>query len=146
MLMKGVRVQGVILIDSPHPGCHVPLSDSLINFVLNIKDGNSQSDIGSLMRTQLRMSSLLLGQYSPPICEGPYPRLAMLRSREAVEVLDIRHVPLWLGDRSDPQQAVVGWEHLLGAKVRIWDIPGNHFQPFTSQNVSSRISFNLWLY
>lgn len=70
-----------------------------------------------------------------------YPRLVFLRSREGLkleqELLGFAEtVPSWLADRNDAQTAVADWERLIGDEVKIWDIPGNHFQPFSTDNVS----------
>lgn len=45
-------------------------------------------------------------------------------------------VPVWLADRSEPEAVVEGWETMLKGKLKRWDIPGNHFQPFLPANVS----------
>ena len=90
------------------------------------------------IKEQFRKSSELLKGYSPP-SDGPYPRVAYLRSREGVEVESEsmrEKVPAWLADRDEPGTTISGWETLLKEKLRRWDVPGDHFQPFLPENVS----------
>jgi hypothetical protein len=140
-MQRGVQVKGVLLIDTPSPVNHVPLSTSLISSAVVQNVGSrSESTIAKLMKAQFKVNSELLGRYQPPKL-GKYPPLAMLRSKEGL-VFDAQTtgftetIPLWLGDRTNPKTAVVGWEGLVGAEVKVWDIPGNHFQPFMPNNVS----------
>jgi hypothetical protein len=62
-----------------------------------------------------------------------------LRSSEGFNPAGVPDIPVWLSDRSDPRQAVAGWETVVGAPVSVYDIPGHHFEPFNSQNVSPLI-------
>ncbi|TFK52663.1 polyketide synthase [Heliocybe sulcata] len=144
LMRKGVAVKGVVLIDSPSPVNHVPLSQAVIEAVVNLDARGANSDIGRLVKVQFRENSALLGKYDPVSAGGPYPRLVLLRSREGFNPAGVSEaVPVWLADRSDAKQAVAGWEGLVGAPVKSFDIPGNHFQPFQAANiqeVSSRIA------
>jgi hypothetical protein len=121
MLENSHSVKGVVLIDSHSPMDHVPISDS-----------------------QFQMNSSLLDRYELPVSSGPFPRLAMLRSRDPVNIKGSQTVPLWLQDRADPRKAVIGWESLVGTNVKLWDIPGDHFQPFIPSNVSARFKCRPW--
>ena len=124
------------MIDSPSPIDHVPLSDSLIDAMLGHDVRIDKSDVGRLIKNQFLMNSSLLGEYEPPVSSGPFPRLAMLRSRDPVGITGSQPLPLWLQDRATPQKAIIGWEDLVGTNIKLWDIPGNHFQPFLPSNVS----------
>ncbi|EPQ54389.1 polyketide beta-ketoacyl-synthase [Gloeophyllum trabeum ATCC 11539] len=137
LLRKGVPVKGVLLIDSPSPVNHVPLSQSLIEAVVNLDARGANSDIGRLVKAQFEKNSALLGKYDPVSAGGPFPPLVLLRSREGFNPSGVKEpVPTWLADRSNAQQAVAGWEGLVGATVKSIDIPGNHFEPFHASNIA----------
>ncbi|KAF5350379.1 hypothetical protein D9758_012473 [Tetrapyrgos nigripes] len=133
---RGVVVKGIVLIDSPSPINHVPLSDSLIEAVVEL-DKRKSSDLGQFIKSQFRMNSALLGDYNPFQTNGTCPPLVVLRSSEGFtsERVDPSTVPAWLADRGDSRQAVVGWEKVARLPVKIIDIPGNHFEPFKNQNI-----------
>jgi hypothetical protein len=135
--MSGIRVKGVLLIDSPCPLEHAPLPDALFDYVINM-EGNrgATSEIGKLVKAQFKMSSRILGQYNPRSTRGSSPPLALLRSSEGFNPPDVPDVPKWLADRDDPKQIVAAWEKLVGATVKVWTIPGHHFQAFDASNVS----------
>jgi thioesterase domain-containing protein len=134
LLAAGYAVDGVILIDSPSPVNHTPLPDSIIDAALNIYPHNSNSEVGQRVKEQIRMNTLLLARYDPAANAGPYPALALLRSTEPFRDATIEHIPDWLRERN-PAQAAASWEMLAGAPVKVWEIPGNHFQTFHASNV-----------
>ncbi|KAI0055306.1 polyketide synthase [Artomyces pyxidatus] len=135
LLKKGIAVKGVVLIDSPSPLNHVPLSDSLIDSVAKLDGRNTMSDVGLLVKRQFQMNSRMLGKYDPLAGGGPYPPLVLLRSSEGYNPAGVVDVPLWLADRSDPRQAVAGWETIVGTSVKVIDMPGHHFNPFHTSNI-----------
>ena len=129
---------------------HVPLPSALLDRVAGL-DARIQagSEVHRLMKTQFAFNTQILGRYNPQIDERFVPpKIALLRSREGFNPSDLPPgavIPRWLGDRSNPKQVVEGWEKLVGQPVRVWDIPGHHFQPFDQLNVSDltfRISFH----
>lgn len=126
----------VILIDSPSPINHVPLPDPLLQSIIGLDPRNTRLGIAQFVQAQFRLNSIVLGEYNPQPADGPFPPLVLLRSREGFQPVDIPGVPKWLVDRSDVQQAIAGWEFLTGSSVKVWDIPGHHFQPFHPANVS----------
>ncbi|KDQ50552.1 hypothetical protein JAAARDRAFT_583047 [Jaapia argillacea MUCL 33604] len=137
LLKRGVQVKGVVLIDSPSPVNHVPLSDSLIDSVVKLDSKTANSDIAKLIKAQFQTNSRLLGKYDPLASKGPFPPLVLLRSQEGYNPSGVSvQVPQWLADRSEPRQAAAGWEKLVGSRVKIMDIPGHHFQPFQASNIS----------
>ena len=48
----------------------------------------------------------------------------------------VADIPSWLADRSDPQTSIAGWSVQTNSPIKIWDIPGDHFQAFNIFNVS----------
>ena len=148
--VAGVEVKGLLLIDSPSPMNHVPLPTALLDRIAGL-DARIQagSEVHRLMKSQFEFNTQLLGRYSPKIDERfTPPKTAFLRSREGFNPSGLPPgvvIPRWLSDRNNSKQIVDGWEKLVGQPVRVWDIPGHHFQPFDLSNVSnltSRISFH----
>jgi thioesterase domain-containing protein len=140
LLNSGVVVKGVLLIDSPNPLNHVPLSDELIDSIAKLGDPNSASSnrISFLVKRQFQMNSQILLNYDPAMGSGPYPQLVLLRSREDYCASGGLEIPEWLSRRggvADRLSAIAGWEKIVGAPVKCIDIEGNHFQPFQSPYV-----------
>ncbi|THH20593.1 hypothetical protein EW146_g801 [Bondarzewia mesenterica] len=139
LLKKGACVKGVVLIDSPCPLNHVPLSDALLETVARLAGRNSESHVGRLVKNQFQINSRMLGRYNPISGSGPYPRLVLLRSEQGFKSAGISDMPRWLADRSNPHEAVAGWQSLVGEAVKAFDIPGNHFQPFHTSNTRKKM-------
>ncbi|KAG5652522.1 Type I Iterative PKS, partial [Sphagnurus paluster] len=129
-----IDVQGILLIDSPSPLEHVPLSESLIDTVLNLEGRSSNSELNRLVKAQFSMNSRLLGAYNPEPLIGRCPPIVLLRSEEGFSATGVE-VPLWLSNRDNPRLAASGWEALSGDQVKLIDIPGNHFQPFHASKI-----------
>ncbi|KAG7094535.1 Type I Iterative PKS [Marasmius oreades] len=145
-----LHVQGLLLIDPPNPLNHVPLSPSLVSRMLKEREAahvRIQSAIAnkveSLIHNQFGLNGSLLGKYDPfdtpkelghlptDLC----PRIALLRSRDPYVGSGDDDVPAWINDRSDPTGATKGWKNLTSSPVKVWDIPGNHFEPFLPSNI-----------
>jgi hypothetical protein len=130
-----VAVKGVVLIDSPSPLNHVPLSDALIeSIVVKLNRGSLSSNIGLLVKEQFQTNSRMLLDYNPIAGGGPYPQLVLLCSCENYEPGIGLEVPGWLSNRGDRHSAsaAAGWETIVGKPVKCIDIPGHHFQAFHS--------------
>ncbi|EGN93845.1 hypothetical protein SERLA73DRAFT_163261 [Serpula lacrymans var. lacrymans S7.3] len=126
-------VKGVLLIDAPSPINHVPLSDAILDFATRLGEHSEDTMIAHLIKTQFRMNSQLLQKYTPMFKK--FPALALLRSREGFDPEGLSDVPAWLADRRNHRDATSGWESLVGVSIRIWDIPGNHFEPFHDTHI-----------
>ncbi|KAI1131887.1 putative polyketide synthase [Nemania abortiva] len=139
----GHAVIGVILIDSPPPIHHQPLSLRLIDAVVqqdNLPSTETGKAIQALIRKSFTACASLLGAFSPRTVAGlPVPSLYLLRSREGWRYPTNPHVmtDVWIQDRSDPRAAVEGWEQLSQSKIRWEDIPGDHFRVFDKANVGA---------
>ncbi|KAH9065286.1 polyketide beta-ketoacyl-synthase [Lactarius vividus] len=142
LLDSGVVVKGVVLIDSPSPLNHVPLSDELIDSIVKFDGLNSASSNrrSLLVKRQFQMNSQILVSYDPVIGSGSYPQLVLLRSCEGYYPSGGPEIPEWLSRRSDHLSAIVGWEKIVGAPVKCIDIAGNHFQPFQTSFISTTSS------
>ncbi|KAH7909034.1 putative polyketide synthase [Hygrophoropsis aurantiaca] len=135
LMSQGIAVKGVILIDSPSPVAHAPLSQSIVDFITRHPTRDIAGDTERLVKTQFRLNSELLGNYTPLPNTSIDPPLILLRSNEAFSPEGLKDIPSWLSQREDPRLAVAGWEHLTGAFVKILDIPGNHFEPFHALHI-----------
>ena len=140
---KLMEVKGVILIDSPNPLNHVPLSLPLIEDIIgNSNSGNltMNSDVRELCKTQFITNAKLLSEYDPYKTAGdsdglPLLRLVCLVCRDGYKAPSRVDVPSWLADRGDITMIAKGWELVSGSAVQTLDIPGHHFEPFQPQNV-----------
>ena len=142
LLQNGHPVAGLVLIDSPPPIHHQPLSQAVIAAVTS--GGQDAEHSGNKLRTAVRdltsrsftSSAAMLAAFKPD--SKLAPRIVLLRSKEAFQLKkkgsDEPENP-WLQDRSDPKTGVAGWESIVKSKISVVDIPGNHFQPFDAENV-----------
>ncbi|KAF9445105.1 hypothetical protein P691DRAFT_735510 [Macrolepiota fuliginosa MF-IS2] len=137
LAMRGVQTQGILVIDSPSPIHHIPLSNGIIDSVVNLNARRPNSDLARLIKTQFIMNSHLLGGYDPRATGGACPPLVFLRSSEGFNPPGVSDVPLWLSDRSDPKISTAGWEEIASGPVEVLDIPGHHFTPFHPTNIKS---------
>ncbi|TDL16946.1 ketoacyl-synt-domain-containing protein, partial [Rickenella mellea] len=79
MQRAGIKVAGVILIDSPSPFSTEPLPPVLIDAVLPTAEFSNvrHARIASLVRTQMNHSTHAVVAYEPQSAPRPYPRLVM---------------------------------------------------------------------
>ncbi|KAL1669600.1 hypothetical protein GGF50DRAFT_110300 [Schizophyllum commune] len=135
---QGVAVRGVILIDSPGPSGHVPLSPEVIEVAIGLNAGVGAKTLRPLLEAQFARNARLLAEYEPAR-DRTEPRLAFLRCRDGFSSPSLTEdVPRWLADRSDDDQEIVGaWEEHVGAPMKVWDIPGHHFEPFLPKNIAA---------
>ncbi|GBE80926.1 Orsellinic acid synthase [Sparassis crispa] len=137
LIRSGIRVPGIVLIDSPHPLTKSPLPDSLIENVIGGK--GSTNKLTELVRAQMRHATRALISYdlsqSPASGVLP-PKAVMLRSQEAFSLPSVEtESAAFLAERGDPASSVAQWEKVLGVSVPVIDIPGNHFEPFEPRYV-----------
>ncbi|KAJ6614787.1 putative polyketide synthase [Mycena sp. CBHHK59/15] len=113
--------QGILLIDSPSPINHIPLSDSLIDTVIDLDARAARSELSALVKKQFSMNARMLGKYVPHATASLCPPLVLLRSSEGFKPTGT---------------SVAGWQSLAHCSVKVLDIPGHHFQPFHSANIA----------
>lgn len=150
LMRAGVKVAGVVLIDSPSPFTRKPLPEALIESVIRTtsssESSKQQAQVIRLARTQMSHATRALVSYDPlsslSMSEASaMPNVVMLRCTDTFPLSELRHtIPLepmpFLEDRSDQRAFVQDWERLVGKKVHVLDIPGHHFEPFAPKNVS----------
>lgn len=123
-------MKGVVLIDSPGPLNHVPLSDALIDTIVMLNRNSISSSIGLLVKQQFQMNSRILVHYDPTVGGGPYPQLVLLCSCDDFHPRGDQEVPGWLSNKDHRRAAVAGWEMIVGKPIKCIDVPGHHFQLF----------------
>lgn len=153
-------VRGVILVDSPCPLQHVPMSSAIIDAVITSQTSEPHScsspisarrkDIQKCVKSQFIENAKLLERYgatfrtSEDQREGgyvngtSYPPLVLLRSKEGFHPRGVppEDVPGWLKHRSKPRAGVAEWESFVGrSKIEVLEIPGDHFAAFKEENV-----------
>ena len=143
LLSRGVRVKGLILIDAPAPQCSGLLPDALISqFIHNIGVPDRTAE---QLKAQIKRASQALVDYdhsmSHPNMAVRNPPVVYLRSRAAVDItaygkdIDPRQRAFLTKERDE--WTIPRWETVLGEKVKVLDIPGDHFAVFDEQNVRS---------
>ncbi|KAI1087806.1 putative polyketide synthase [Rostrohypoxylon terebratum] len=143
LVAQGHNVIGVVLIDSPAPLNHQPLSPRIIDAVTGqtkVPGTEAAKAIRALTRRSFASCASLLGSFAPESPEAlPTPRVFLLRSREGWQ--DPSDPELfeneWLQDRRSPRGAISGWETVTASKIGWVDIPGNHFQVFDADNIET---------
>jgi thioesterase domain-containing protein len=134
LTQNGVRVRGIVLIDSPCPSKHVPLSSAVIDHVTKSHSKGIDSGTISLVAEQFKESSRLLSVYKPSSTGKLEVPIVLLRSSEGYAPAGL-DVPDWLQHRGSDGAVVGEWEALTQSPVKTWSIPGDHFAPFTPENI-----------
>ena len=136
---EGKDVKGVILIDSPYPVNHEPLPNAVIAHVSqSVSSRDSSNAVRERVSKQFQANAALLGKYRPPQSSQISSKVVMLRSRDTFDSEGLCNVRYpWLSDQQTRSQAIVAWEKLVGQSIKVLEIPGNHFEVFAQQNVST---------
>jgi len=135
--LRSTIVKGLILIDSPSPSLHVPLSSALIDQILSSSSASPNPELQKLCKAQFIQNSQLLTDYSATeIQNQPSLPLVFLKSSEPYNNISIDiEIPSWLSNHADATASIHVWESISGGFVEMMDIPGNHFEAFSPQNV-----------
>ncbi|EDR13531.1 polyketide beta-ketoacyl-synthase [Laccaria bicolor S238N-H82] len=130
-----INVMGVILVDSPSPKNKVPLSAAMVDAIISPNTTGRVTEAFKLTKRQFLMNSQILAEYDlEAITSGSYPRLIFLRCIEGYNSVGV-DVPLWFSDRKNVKGVTGNWEGIVGQPVQVLDIPGHHFEAFSSANV-----------
>jgi thioesterase domain-containing protein len=133
---RSTIVKGLLLIDSPSPSLHVPLSVALVDEVLS-SPTNSNRELQKRCKTQFMQNSRLLANYSAnKIQAQPSLNLVFLKSSESYKSNDI-NIPSWVSCPTDDVPHNHGWRSIAGGLIETLDIPGNHFEAFSPENVGA---------
>lgn len=140
LLQIGFPVKGLVLIDSPNPLHHEPLPDSVIQHVCRPALPGGEDRVprsNETLARQFQQNAALLGKYKPSTPAFNGIRTVMLRSQQTFDTeteCGVRYD--WLMSQEARDDAVKGWEELLGGRIEVFPIPGNHFEAFIPENVS----------
>ncbi|KAI1458114.1 hypothetical protein F4805DRAFT_425530 [Annulohypoxylon moriforme] len=143
LISQGHGVIGVVLIDSPAPLNHKPLSSRIIDAVTGratVPATETAQAIRAITRRSFASCASLLGAFTPELPTTlSVPRVFLLRSREGWQ--DASDPDFfeneWLQERRSPRGALSDWETVTASKVAWVDIPGNHFQVFDASNIEA---------
>jgi hypothetical protein len=131
----------LILIDSPYPINHEPLPKQVIDRILR---PNCTTDIHDLpandiLLEEFQRNAALLGDYKPTELTGSKAfgvPTVMLQSMDTFDTVTQCGVEYpWLSSQSARDDAVTSWEVLIGDKLEVYSIPGNHFEAFSPDMV-----------
>ncbi|KAL4890075.1 beta-ketoacyl synthase [Aspergillus ambiguus] len=138
----GYTTLAVLLIDSPCPSDHQPLPEQVVNYILGPK--RLPSPVLTTMSSQFKSHAQFLAGYS---VQQPIPRTrkyVMLHSEQVLDTTRLCGVPYpWLESRQDRVLALRQWERILERSLVVYDIPGNHFEPFNDENVRAQLRANI---
>lgn len=140
-MREGRRTLAVIMIDSPCPHNLEPLPQPIVKHVLSAKELSTSAI--SVIAAQFQHHARFLAEYSSQeaIAQAVIPegrKYFMLQSSNTIDTRRLCGVDHpWLSDNQCRDAALAQWERLLRRQLTVLKIPGNHFEPFEPQNVSS---------
>ena len=141
----GFRLKGVILIDSPYPRNHEPLPERVIEHVLSTSSANRKAGMANVI-TEFKQNADLLADYHPQDHNASKDfkiRTVYLRSQETLDTEGTCGVAYdWLSSQDARDAAIHGWEKLVGGRMQVLPLCGNHFEPFLPPNACCFIPRN----
>ena len=153
LITTGIKVKGLILIDSPAPQTKSAIPDPLIDEVATkamARNGTSPRTV-TLVQEQMRYATHALVNYEPTQSAPTLKRelrAVYLRSlkgnaipQNAGDVLVDPRVRAFFTKTGD-EWTIPMWEEVLGGKMLTFDIPGDHFGVFDIDNVIYRNAFS----
>ncbi|EED21054.1 polyketide synthase, putative [Talaromyces stipitatus ATCC 10500] len=138
---EGCRTLAVIMIDSPCPHNLEPLPQPIVKHVLSAKELSTSAI--SVITAQFQHHARFLAEYSSQetIAQDVIPEGRKYFMLQSSSTIDTRRLcgadHPWLSDNQCREAALAQWERLLARQLTVLKIPGNHFEPFEPQNVSS---------
>jgi hypothetical protein len=88
------------------------------------------------MSYQFESHAEFLAKYRVQHPIPPARKYVMLHSEQVLETTRLCGAPYpWLESRQDRALSLRQWESLLERSLVVYDIPGNHFEPFNDENV-----------
>jgi thioesterase domain-containing protein len=144
LMAGGFDVKGLVLIDSPSPINHEPLPAEVIASITKPRGQPRSSANDAALEAEFLSNASLLGIYKPKYLSkenGKALKTVMLRSRDVFDTESLCGVRYdWLNRQDTREDAIAAWEELVGGHVEVLPIPGNHFEPFSKENVGKNIS------
>jgi thioesterase domain-containing protein len=149
LLRQGVRVKGVILVDSPVPKGHEALPRQIISYVLDQRRNSSfnsnkvAANSEAAMRarasieSQFRRHADMLQCYNPesnPHGDVPCVIIKCAQSMDTMSLCGVEYP--FLSSCESRDQSTGEWENLTGQRILILDVDCNHFEVFDDAIVS----------
>ena len=135
----GIVVKGLILIDSPYPVDHQPLpkqiSSAVVEGIYSQQDHKTKS---KTLKAFERHASMLAAYAAPTQCNLVTVALKSSQSIPTEEKYGVDYS--WLSSQDVRAEAMDLWSKLIGGRLEILDISGDHFQAFDPDNVSILVS------
>ena len=89
--------------------------------------------------TEFKQNADLLAEYNPQDYDATKDskiRTVYLRSQETLDTEATCGVAYqWLSSQDARDSAIQGWEKLVGGRIKVLPLSGNHFEPFLLPNV-----------
>ncbi|KAK3315849.1 hypothetical protein B0H66DRAFT_559875 [Apodospora peruviana] len=131
---KGFSVKGLVLIDAPSPVDHEPLPAAIIASISRKLPPGKNS---VALEHEFAYNASLLGTYKPDkeffSNHGPI-KAVMLKSRDLFNTEGVQYD--WLSREEAREAAILEWQGLVGGgHVEVLEIPGNHFEAFSKENI-----------
>lgn len=134
----------VLLIDSPCPLNHQPLPPQVVDYILGPKK-LSQLVLATMV-SQFDSHARFLAKYLTQQPIPPQRRYVMLHSTQVLDTTRLCGVPYpWLESQQERALALRQWESILNRSLAVYDIPGNHFEPFDDENVRAPFRPNIYV-
>ncbi|KAK4060472.1 uncharacterized protein Triagg1_10742 [Trichoderma aggressivum f. europaeum] len=143
LLHQGIRVKGVILVDSPVPKSHEALPRQIISYILNQRRNGSfnsnrvsaNSEVAMRARasieSQFRRHADMLQCYNPkrnPHGDVPCVIIKCARNMDTMSLCGVEYP--FLGNSESRDQSNGEWENLTSQRIPVLDVNCNHFEVF----------------
>lgn len=146
----GFQVKGLVLIDSPCPRKHEPLPEKIVAHILKSPLPDANTGMSNIIN-EFKHNASLLAKFDPLDFDNTKHakiKTVYLQSQETFDTeasCGLRYD--WLSNQQVRTTAIRGWEVLVGDKIEVLPVPGNHFQPFDPEFVSLFLaqSFYPWV-
>jgi hypothetical protein len=133
---RGYDIPGVLMIDSPCPVGSDPLPKSVVDYVYRSK-GISKS-AAPVIAAQFAHHTRFLCENMQRCTVARGTKYLMLQSSDTIDTIRLCGTKFpWLADQESRRAALAQWEDIIRQSLSVLPIPGNHFEPFDDQNVSS---------
>lgn len=134
----------VLLIDSPCPLNHQPLPPQVVEYILGPKK-LSRTALATMV-SQFDNHARFLAKYRTQQPIPPQRRYVMLHSTQVLDTTRLCGVPYpWLESQQERVLALRQWESILNRPLTVYDIPGNHFEPFNDENVRALFRTDIYV-
>ncbi|KAF5309598.1 hypothetical protein D9611_013960 [Ephemerocybe angulata] len=132
--VRGLSPRGLLLLDAPPCTGQVLLSEDVIDYILR----DSSHTASNSMKTQFQKHSKMVSLYRGVELENLLP-CVFVRSTEGFPAPPGLDIHEWFTSRDDPGQTTTTWKHLLRTNLATVDVPGHHFDMFSTERVETTL-------